>query len=474
MIKQGVLNLAILGEFIDNLNLTTSLTEYKGFVKNLFSGVKICVEMWCVELCENVPRKDGCVYVKSIELSAANPANAEKILLAVFSAADEEDLAGSVSKAMEEYSREKYCKIVTIERNVKTESLEQLMIDETFISSINEICICLEMNHILKNELDLVNQKHNASVSKIRLRYADNAPWQATMHPEAKTMFAVELHRELHQSDAILLVTDSFFYKDEHLAMLKRYFSTLPVLSLKSESEVLKFIFKKTPDENTVRERFFDAVADGDIGSEMAEAIYEKMGVTPVLYAEHGDEQYSLYSFGSTNGKDNDRELFDYLINLSFGGITDKLLDFYGTELSNYSVSLKKCSEKNAGCLLEAPQGSALSETALRDFLASDRPVLSANGGIAMKSHGKLKFPESCRIAENICEFISRVIDDSDFSEEQKKLLKIRLLKSTDAYSMPDERVIIRRDIFEKAVAEARKTDGDILPALAESVIDFF
>ncbi len=474
MIKQGFLNLAILGEFINNLILTTSLTEYKGFANKLFSGEKIFVEMWCVEICENVPQRDDCVYVKSIELSAANTTNAEIILSAIYQAADEADLDGCVSKAMEEYSRERYCKIAAIDRNVRIEDLHRLLSDETIASSINEICICLEMNHTLKDELAVINEKHHTSVFGFRLRYADNALWQGTMHPEAKSLYAVEFHHALYQSDAILLVTDSFFYKDEQLPMLKRYFSALPVIALKSESEVLSFIFKRKPDVNTVREQFFDAVADGDIGAEAVESIYEKMGVPPVLCAKNSDLQRRLYSFGSTRRKDNDQDFFDYLVNLSFGGIADKLLDFYNTELDEYSAALKDCSEKNAGCLLAVPEGRTLPESALRDFLVSDRPMLSANGGIAMKSHGKLKFPESCCIAENICEFMSRVIDDSKLSEMQKKLLKIRLLKSTDGYSMPDERVIIRRDILEKAVVKARETGGDILPIFARSVIDFF
>lgn len=474
MLNQGVLNLAVLGEYTDNLTLTMSLSECKEFTKNLFSEKTTYVEMWCVELCENTPQKDGCVYVKSVELSAANPTNAEAILSAVYEAADEADKAGSVSKAMEEYSREKYCKTVTIDRNVRIEGLEKLLSDKTIALSINEICVCLEMNHTLRNELAAVNRKHNSSVCGFRLRYADNALWQGTMHPEAKSLYAVEFHRELHQSDAILLMTNSFFYKDEHIPLLKRYFSMLPVIALKTESEVLGFIFKRKPDENTIRERFFDAVADGDIGAEAAGSIYEKTGVLPVLYAENDGGQYRLYSFGSTMGKNDDKDLFDYLINLSFGGIADKLLDLYSTELSGCYAVLKDHIERNADCLLSVPEGGTLTETALRGFLESDRPVLSANGGIAMKSHGKLKFPESCRIAENICEFISRVISDSDLSETRKKLLRIRLLNSTDAYSMPDERVIIRRDIFERAVAEARKTDGDILTAFAGSIIDIF
>ncbi len=474
MIKHGVLNLAILGEFVDDLNLTASLTENNGFADDLFKGEKVFVEMWCVELRENVPHKDDYVYVKSIELSAANPANAEMILSAVYRAADEADPTGCVSKAMEEYSRKRYCKIVTIDRNVRIEGLRRLLSDEAIVSSINEICVCLEMDHTLRDELAAVNEKHNTSVYGFRLRYADNALWQGTMHPEAKSLYRVEFHHALHQSDAVLLVTDSFFYKDEQLPMLKRYFSALPVIALKSESEVLSFIFKRKPDVSTVRERFFDAVEDGDIGAEAAETIYEKIGVAPVLCADNNDEQYRLYSFGSTMGKNNDKELFDYLVKLSFGGIADKLLDFYSTELGEYSAALKDCSDKNAGCLLSVPEGGTLSGSALRDFLASDRPVLSANGGIAMKSHGKLKFPESCCIAENICEFISRVIDDSKLSETQKKLLKIRLLKSTDAYSMPDERVIICRDILERAVVKAREAGGDVLSVFARSVIDFF
>ncbi len=447
------LNVTLLGDSLCDMRFLLAMTSQEEELMRVICD-SIALHL-CFEFRTDIRKKDGCVILESADLTAADAQTAENDLSRLMEAALVQDKRQYVAQGIEQHKEKKYRKLIQLSCPADAEKLTEIVSDETLARGINELTLVFEASALVSEELRRFNEKHGADLSSLCIRTADDI--MAMMgHEQFKAerpSLKSALHRIMANSDALILFEDRYRYNEEQQALIKCYLKTLPAVGFKLTSDLLNEKFEDLTDDALIREKYLGTVERRRISCDGIKALFDSVYAAPVM---GGSLTKFICCAGASGFDNNNKHLFDVLAAASVGIMANAFAEFYFKDLSGSAAALEASGKSAERRLTAVPENSDLTPERLTEFLHSDRPLLSPNGGIAIKSHGKLKFPESCQLAHNAYEFLLAAIKKADVADELKALLKIELMHFTDAYSSPDGNKIINRSDYVKAVESTR------------------
>lgn len=447
------INIAILGDFFADTRFALSLANENDNEKMMYcvfaNGRAACrVNLAFVP---ELNADENHIFVESIELTSANRDQREEILNELI------DDDARVSEILTQLDSQRYSKLALLNTLVETDKLKEFLFNNDFSSNINEITICFKISELIYHEIS-ANGYDSISLRSV---------YDTVYYPQGSTSISTEslshFHYAMQKSD-VFIIADSPFYSsftNEQIELLKPYIKAVPVVAFNSESDLLLDMLEDINDIVELKNMY--RKNSGKVKCRNTNRLLKRINIGNAFCDIDGN----VLSIGCTSGDDGkDIELYNKLIAFSIGLICEKINDFNFCDLQT-EISFSDDQ-------ISVVTSLADNENAIIDFLKSDKPLIHANGGIAIKNHGKYKFKESCILAVGLYKYLDSVIDNSAISETDKFRLHNKLLRSLDSYAFYDGHKLLNRKMFVEAAEAVRASNKkDVIIELARYAVNY-